>query len=309
LTRSSYKCQLILTTFLGNFYNRQIMNTILKLAIVGVSATAIATLAASAQAVTLINGNFNPVDGRTVSSFFSDGGVSGWTVGEDGNSGKLAFVAPIGGPAPTELNALARSRSAGIWVLRGDTPIPSPDGIAQWFVAVDGDPTYSTPISQTVTGLTAGQKYDVTFYQAAGQQVGLDNGTTEQWAVNLGATVLSTSNYSTAGKLSALMSPVQPFGPGLDTFDSNRKQLTGGTATNVSPWQKQTLTFTADAASTTLSFLAVGTPSGRPPFSLLAGLAVTPTSVPEPFTIIGTIVGSTAAFRLRKKLTKSTKNV
>jgi hypothetical protein len=284
------------------------MNTILRLAIVGISATAIATLGASAQAVTLTNGNFTPVAGRTVSSFFSDGGVAGWTVGADGNSGKLAFVAPVGGSAPTELNTLARSRSAGVWVLRGNTPIQSPDDIAQWFVAVDGDPTYSTPISQTVTGLTAGQKYDVTFYQAAGQQTGLDDGTTERWAVNLGRTLLSTRNYTTTGQLSALMSPIQPFGPGLNTFDSNGNQLTGGTATNVSPWQKQTLTFTADAASDTLSFLAVGTPSGRPPFSLLAGLTVTPTSVPEPFTIIGTIVGGTAAFRLRKKLAKSTKN-
>lgn len=284
------------------------MNKILRLAIVGVSATAIATLAASAQAVNLINGNFNPVTGQTVSSFFSDAGVAGWTVGANGNSGKLAFVAPVGAAAPTELNTLARSRSAGIWVLRGNTPISSPDGIAKWFVAVDGDPDYSTPISQTVTGLTAGQKYDVTFYQAAGQQNGLEDGTTEQWAVNLGSTLLSTSNYTTTGQLSAPMSPVQPFGPGLNTFDASGRQLTGGTATNVSPWQPQTLTFTADAASTTLSFLAVGTPSGRPPFSLLAGLTVTPTNVPEPFTIIGTIVGGTAAFRLKKKLAKSTKN-
>ncbi len=284
------------------------MNTILRSALIGVAATAISTLGNAAQAVTLTNGNFTPVAGRTVSSFFSDGGVAGWTVGADGNSGKLAFVAPLGGPAPTDLNTLARSRSAGIWVLRGNTPIPSPDGSAQWFVAVDGDPDFSTPISQTVTGLTFGQKYDVTFYQAAGQQIGLTGGTTERWAVNLGSTLLSTSNYTTTGQLSALMSPIQPFGPGLDTFDARGKQLTGGTATNVSPWQKQTLTFTADAASTTLSFLAVGTPSGMPPFSLLAGLTVTPTSVPEPFTIIGTIVGGTAAFQLRKKLAKSTKN-
>ena len=28
----------------------------------------------------------------------------------------------------------------------------------------------------------------------------------------------------------------------------------------------------------------------------------TPTAVPEPFTIIGTIIGGTAAFRMRKKL-------
>jgi hypothetical protein len=32
-------------------------------------------------------------------------------------------------------------------------------------------------------------------------------------------------------------------------------------------------------------------------------ILVSPTAVPEPFTIIGTIVGGTAALRLRKKLT------
>jgi hypothetical protein len=78
------------------------------------------------------------------------------------------------------------------------------------------------------------------------------------------------------------------------------------TATGVLPWTKQTLTFTADSTSNVLSFLAVGTPNGAPPFSLLSSVSVTPASVPEPFTIIGTIVGGTAAFRLRKKLAKST---
>lgn len=33
-----------------------------------------------------------------------------------------------------------------------------------------------------------------------------------------------------------------------------------------------------------------------------------PTAVPEPFTIIGTIIGGTAAFRMRKKLSSSAKN-
>jgi hypothetical protein len=35
------------------------------------------------------------------------------------------------------------------------------------------------------------------------------------------------------------------------------------------------------------------------------GILVSPTAVPEPFTIIGTIVGGTAALRLRKKLTQA----
>jgi hypothetical protein len=275
------------------------MNRLLRSAIVGVSATTMSVLGTNARAVTLINGNFNPTTGQTESSFFDRGITSNWTVDQGAGTGKLAFLAPFGKPAPTELNTLtAPGTSTGVWALRGNTPIASPDGIAQWFVAVDGDPVYATTLRQTVTGLTANTKYDVTFYQAAGQQIGLTGGTTERWAVNLGSTAVTTSNFSTVGKLSALMSPIQPGGPGLG----------GGTATNVSPWQKQTLTFTADASSTTLSFLAVGTPGGAPPFSLLSSVSVTETPVPEPFTIIGTIVGGTAAFRLRKRLAKSTKD-
>ncbi len=97
------------------------------------------------------------------------------------------------------------------------------------------------------------------------------------------------------------MSPVQPGGIGLNDLTA------AGTATEVSAWQRQTLTFTASAATNTLSFLAVGAPSGKPPFSLLTGISVDAVAVPEPFTIIGTIVGGTAALRLRKKLAKSTK--
>jgi hypothetical protein len=37
-------------------------------------------------------------------------------------------------------------------------------------------------------------------------------------------------------------------------------------------------------------------------------ISASPTAVPEPFTIIGTIIGGTAAFRMRKKLSSSAKN-
>ena len=38
------------------------------------------------------------------------------------------------------------------------------------------------------------------------------------------------------------------------------------------------------------------------PLGSIAPPPPTPTAVPEPFTIIGTIIGGTAAFRMRKKL-------
>jgi hypothetical protein len=48
-------------------------------------------------------------------------------------------------------------------------------------------------------------------------------------------------------------------------------------------WNRQIMTFTASGTSELLSFLAVGTPSGAPPISLLDGVSVS--AVPEPGTI------------------------
>ena len=41
----------------------------------------------------------------------------------------------------------------------------SPDGGN--FVAIDGDPNFAVPLTQTVTGLTPGERYSISFYQAA----------------------------------------------------------------------------------------------------------------------------------------------
>jgi hypothetical protein len=67
------------------------------------------------------------------------------------------------------------------------------------------------------------------------------------------------------------------------------------------------------APNTTLSNILIGldttsAASTVPSLSLVGALnsgAVTSTAVPEPFTIIGTLIGGTAAFRMRKKLKAS----
>ena len=125
-------------------------------------------------------------------------------------------------------------------------PASSPDGGN--FVAADG--AYQVgAITQTVAGLIVGQRYAVSFWWAGAQQQGFDGITTEQWQVSLGGQTLSTAIVT----------------------DPNHG-FTG--------WQYTTLTFTATSASEALSFLAAGTPSGEPPFSLLDG--VTMSAVPEP---------------------------
>ncbi len=60
---------------------------------------------------------------------------------------------------------------------------------------------------------------------------------------------------------------------------------------------------TTNIPTVAFSFTDTGLPSGG-----LYIAQTSPTAVPEPFTIIGTIIGGTAAFRLRKKLSSSAKN-
>jgi hypothetical protein len=147
------------------------------------------------------------------------------------------------------------------------------------FIAIDADPSSAGSFTQTVSGLTPGQQYTLTFYQAAGQQAGYTGTTTEQWQVTLGTQTM----------LSALM-----IDPSHDFV----------------PWQQQTLTYTATNTSEYLTFMALGTPDGLPPAVLLADVSlVDPPSgtvdAPEPstaglftFGLIGVLF---LAARIRKR--------
>ena len=92
----------------------------------------------------------------------------------------------------------------------------------------------------------------VSFYWAGAQQSGSPGATTEQFSVSLGSETQSTAVIHNVGE-----------------------GFTG--------WKLQSFTFTADGTSDLLSFLAVGTPAGVPPFSLLDGVTLNAvTTAPEP---------------------------
>ncbi len=116
-------------------------------------------------------------------------------------------------------------------------------------VAIDGDPNFTSSISQTVTGLTVGDSYVLTFQQAAAQQNYSSGATTEQWQVT--------------------------FGSKTDT-----STLMHDASQSVVGWNGQSMFFIATSTSEVLTFLALGTPQAEPPVVLLADVALT--DIPEP---------------------------
>jgi hypothetical protein len=121
------------------------------------------------------------------------------------------------------------------------------------YIGDDGDPVFSSSIFQTIGGLNLGQTYALSFYQAAAQQAGSGGATTEQWQVSLGA-------------------------------DTQFSTLMNNPSGGFTPWNLQTVTFTATSSSEVLNFLSVGGPSGLPPIVLLADVSLTP--VPEPASLV-----------------------
>lgn len=188
-------------------------------------------LAAPAAATNLVtNGSFEDTSVAAKTTFA--GNVAGWSGGA-----LLTFIDPPG------------TADNGVYLsVHGPFPDHSPDGGN--FVEADGDPTYASPISQTISGLTAGRSYHLTFLQAAGQQVGGHGATTERWSVSLGDQTQLSSRYALPNA-------------------------------GVGPWQRQFMTFTATGAAEVLTFLATGTPHGAPPISFLDGVSLTD-GAPEP---------------------------
>ena len=188
--------------------------------------------------------------------------LTGWSATAS-RDGSLATNTPgsilLGGHGGSEFNS-----GFGLY-----GPIPgSPDGGN--FIGVDGDPEYTQTIFQSIGGLTVGKKYEVGFYQSAGQQKGQSGPTTERWQVTFGG----------VSQLSALQSnPSQSF----------------------LPWTFQDLEFTATAVSQVLTFMAIGTPNGAPPVALLDGVSLT-ARVPDVATwmlMVGGfgLVGAVSRFR------------
>ncbi len=144
------------------------------------------------------------------------------------------------------------------------------------FIAEDG--AYQQGLlSQTVSNLTVGRSYQLSFYWAAGQQSGYTGDNTNGWTVywaDASNNVVSTVSTAMATTVSK----------------------------GFTPWRQQVYTFVATTTTMTLAFMATSGPNATPPFSLLDGVSLT--AAPEPATwavLAAGLVGASALrFRRRK---------
>jgi hypothetical protein len=211
----------------------------------------------------VVNGSFDDT-GTVQGGFYSDSPASnlpGWTI--NSNSSQIDCVVPgnaFGGGAQQICGPYTGHSQTSPKFTLWTAPGPSPAG-GNYFL-MDGDTNFESALTQQLNNLVIGGQYRLSFYQASGQEDCLvDDGSncdpagggnlTQRWQVKFGSATQNSTLMTTA--------PHGSVG-----------------------WNSQVLTFTATAATQTLSFLAVGTPNGAPPLVFLDG--VTLTAVPEPAT-------------------------
>jgi hypothetical protein len=256
------------------------------------STAALAALVAAAAAPAfatefVTNGSFESVSGNANPNFFlsdGEGNLAGWTTSTNADSNNVLFASPSG--------VATRHDGAqfGLWSSAGVTP--SPDGGN--FVAFDGDPTPGArqTMSQTVSGLTVGGTYVLTFDWAATQYEFVNGSsfgctgcwtgaTTNKFEVSLGGETQDTATVDVASQ-------------------------------GFTVWQTASLSFTATSASELLTFLSEGGPTSLPPVALLDGVSLTggvaggvTGGAPEPATWAMMGIGfaglGLAAYRRRRK--------
>ena len=255
------------------------LGTLRKSTVLGFLAAAFLTFAVTAQANNLVaNGGFETTTNGANYQFESSHSnhpyttATGWT-STNSHHNASNFIFSSGRADST--GATGQSGNLKLWGpgtgSNNGLPASSPDGGN--YVAADG--AYQNgAISQTINGLTVGDSYTVSFWWAGAQQSGFTGATTEQWKVSFGSQTQSTAVVHNASH-----------------------GFTG--------WMQDSFTFKADKTSDLLSFFAVGTPNGVPPFVLLDGVDLeankTPTPEPGTLALLGSgLLGGLGVLRSKK---------
>jgi len=141
-------------------------------------------LAGAAQAVplpNLPNLNFLSYSGSAPKNYFTNVDPTGWTGGNG-----LIF---IDSPGTSNANPNTACGSTYLQTYGCPSNLAIPGGVN--YVEADGNPNFESGFNYSVTGLTVGTTYTLSFYQAASQQTGFSGATTEQWIVSLGTSGLT----------------------------------------------------------------------------------------------------------------------
>jgi hypothetical protein len=235
---------------------------------VGMSLIASGAWAANPALPGLQNQNFTQFSGSAPKGPFSQVDPVGWT----GGTGLIYIDSPT---APN-------SAAGPIAITTYANPVGNIPGN---YVEADGNPFYESGFNYSVSGLTVGQTYTLSFYQGASQQVGFVGDTTNQWIVSLatGGLQVNIDNQGIATYSSA--------DPTASIAASPLMQVPTGTAVG---WQFVSVDLTADATTDLLSFLAWGNNGSTvnlPPMAFLSGVDAPPGLVPEPSTWAMMILG------------------
>ncbi len=225
----------------------------------------------------LPNLNFLSYTGSAPKNYFTNVNPTGWTGGSN-----LVFIATPG----TSANASSACGSTYLTTYGCPSTLAIPGGYNE--VEADANPQFESGFNFLVTGLTAGETYTLSFYQAASQQTGFGNGlnTTEQWIVSLGTggftTCLGCGAYNSY--YGSNESTYTNTDPSASIVATNLMTTPSGGLTN---WNYVSINLTANATSDYLSFLAWGndgTTANLPPIAFLTGVNSAAGLIPEPST-------------------------
>jgi hypothetical protein len=224
----------------------------------------------------LTNLDFLTYTGVAPKAPFTDVNPTGWT----GGNGLIFITVPGTAANPNTACGTVYLQTYGC-------PSTLPIGPYN-MVEADGNPAFESGFNYALTGLTPGQTYTLSFYQASGQQTGFLGDTTEQWIVSLGTAGLDVCPGCLGGG---------------NSFYSNSDPTASVVATNLMStpsqgmvdWQFVSVDLTADSPNQLLSFLAWGNngnTANLPPMLFLTAVNAPNVldAVPEPATL--TLLGS-----------------
>jgi hypothetical protein len=260
-----------------------------------------------AQAAILQNGDFTPATATTGVVSFGGYGQNDTTTIPNWTSKGYNFLISSGTglSIPNNLDGNDSNGNPQSVNFYGSS-LTAPNG-AGYYIAADSA-YLSGAIYQQLNDLEVGQTYLIDYYQSAAQQVNYSGGTTDAWIANVGGAYVPPTydgdgaNTSTGGFTGGTTHESPTMSLGSQAAAGTQTTTTGNP--NVNGWHQDSFAFTATNTTETLSFLAKGGPSGKPPFALLSGVSAS--KIPEPDTYVGTllglgIVGTVVKSRLTKK--------